>query len=334
MPSITDAIGARVAYRVLQMYGLDGKITMPEAKGYRNISQPVQLADGSTVNLLFYKGEPGITLRIQNANKVSDYLARHGFVTRRTLDDRVMRVTLSGKTKYAVLYSYLDGETIPWEAYTMRHLKQLGKTLSDMHDSLKHFPIDGLPDVVTVYRGHMDRMRAYFEDTSVQRAMREKLFLEPPQLCMRDSLLEICAYLPGTQPLHMDFVRGNILYSGIPETVKISGILDFEKVAVGPPVFDIARTLAFLNVDCKYKTSEKVYKYFLQSGYMKRGAADFNPIKVKVHGSTLNVLPELVNMFLMYDLYKFLRHNPYEDLPANEHFVRTAMLLSRRGATR
>ena len=118
----------------------------------------------------------------------------------------------------------------------------------------------------------------------------------------------------------MDFVRGNILFAE-DEKAQITGVLDFEKATWGPPVFDIARTLAFLIVDCKYKDEAKVRKYFLHSGYNKRGQAEFEPTEL---------LEDLLNFFLLYDFYKFLRHNPYESLKDNEHFVRTRDFLLKR----
>jgi aminoglycoside phosphotransferase (APT) family kinase protein len=117
----------------------------------------------------------------------------------------------------------------------------------------------------------------------------------------------------------MDFVRGNILFSGF----EITGILDFEKTALGHPIMDMARTLAFLLVDCKYKTEEKVNKYFVQSGYTKRGAN-----KETINDDDRGLL---VEMFLLYDLYKFLRHNPYESLYENEHYIRTKDILVKYG---
>lgn len=117
----------------------------------------------------------------------------------------------------------------------------------------------------------------------------------------------------------MDFVRGNILF----EDTDISGILDFEKTASGHTIVDIARTLAFLLVDCKYKPYDKVDKYFLYSGYQKRGRS-----KDIGNDDDRN---QFVEMFLFYDLYKFLLHNPYESLRLNEHHVRTKDILVRYG---
>ncbi|HEX9153621.1 MAG TPA: hypothetical protein VF809_02260, partial [Candidatus Saccharimonadales bacterium] len=112
----------------------------------------------------------------------------------------------------------------------------------------------------------------------------------------------------------------NILFSDEPYDdalkVSISGVIDFEKTAYGHPLFDIARTLAFLMIDCKHKPADKVRKYFLGSGYIKRSSADLS-------SSYMSMLNPFIELFLFYDFYKFLRHNPYESLPDNEHFVRT-----------
>ena len=157
----------------------------------------------------------------------------------------------------------------------------------------------------------------YFSDHNIRDAMRRKLRLAvaPDQFIMLQTLLASCRTLPGGQALHMDFVRGNILFD---QTPRITGVLDFEKTALGHPAFDIARTLAFLFVDCKYKDPEKVRKYFLYSGYNKRGDAPLPQEKL---------IDALVPLFLLYDFYKFLRHNPYESLAQNEHFVRTKNIL-------
>ncbi len=110
----------------------------------------------------------------------------------------------------------------------------------------------------------------------------------------------------------------------------MTGILDFEKTAYGHPVFDVARTLAFLLVDCEYKGEAKIRKYFLQSGYNKRGTVNFrNPI-IKHGNRTTNLLESLIDLFLLYDFYKFLRHNPYEFLEQNHHYKRTRDILLTR----
>jgi Ser/Thr protein kinase RdoA (MazF antagonist) len=310
--------------RILQKYGLDyNKIDEPQ-KGYRNQSFPVHLTDGSTINLILYKREPGILEKIKAANAVSGYLHEQGFPARYAISSRIIQLKAEGYLKYGALYNYLDGHTIPWDGYTQDHLKVVGKTMSDMHAALVELSYDELADVTDEYLDIVVRMREYFSDASVQRALAEKLLLRvsPEVFDEFVQLLTGTKLLPGKQPLHMDFVRSNILFQEDDGEfkVKVSGILDFEKTAYGHPLFDIARTLAFLLVDCKYKESAKVRKYFLGSGYIKRGEATL-PSKY------MGMLDPLLNLFLFYDFYKFLRHNPYESLPDNEHFMRTAQLL-------
>jgi hypothetical protein len=245
----------------------------------------------------------------------------------------------------------------------MKHLKLLGKTMSDMHAGLAAYrdksqetrvkssgkghktaghcvilnSFQDLPKVTEEYQTITARMKRYFANPNVRKALAEKLNLsvDPRVFTSFHGLLEQAKKLPDQQPLHMDFVRSNILFDNNEDSkLIISGIIDFEKAAVGPPVFDIARTLAFLLVDCKYKQPEKIIKYFLCSGYNKRGAADFTVRHSRPRsgrgqatcGNPVNndgTLESLINLFLFYDFYKFLHHNPYESLHKNEHFTRT-----------
>jgi len=289
-------------------------------KGYRNEIWPVEIDDGQMINVTFFKREPGSLERILRADAVSEYLASKGMPTRRRFDGRTLQLKDSRGETNAAVYTYLAGDTIPWEAYTMKHIKQLGQTMSDMHAHLADMPLDTLPSVYDEYLAIIDRMQNYFAKLEVAEAVKRKLDIEPTiRFELYRRLLEQCDALLSHQVLHMDFVRGNVLF----KDDELSGILDFEKTAVGSPVVDIARTLAFLLVDCKYKPEDKVYKYFLYSGYKKRGAA-----KNIGDAKTRELLIEL---FLLYDFYKFLRHNPYESLYSNEHYTRTRDMLIERG---
>jgi Ser/Thr protein kinase RdoA (MazF antagonist) len=319
-------MNATVVPRILRAYLLPYASVGAPQKGYRNESYKVRLQDSTMLNLMLFKSEPGMRQRIANANAVSEFLHQAGFPARSLADRRIIQLKAGERVKYGALYHYLPGHTIPWDGYTQDHIKLLGKTMSDIHAALRAFDASELPDVGDEYLAITNRMQRYFSDASVQRALAEKLLLAVnPEVFERFRHILVGSRLvPGKQALHMDFVRSNILFQSrsYDETLKvsISGILDFEKTALGHPLFDIARTLAFLMVDCKHKTPEKVRKYFLGSGYIKRGQA-MMPVR---HSDMLNALMEL---FLFYDFYKFLRHNPYEALPDNEHFIRTAQLL-------
>ena len=303
--------------RILATYGVAGATISAPQKGYRNASYKT-----GERNVIVYKSEPGILTRIHNANAVGAVVAAAGMPARTLADPRILQLAAGERRKYAALYHYLPGQTIPWEAYTMEHIKQLGKTMSDMHAALKSYNVAKLPEVANENLAINRRMLDYFTDANVANALHAKLGLRVLHADYT-KLLAATKKLHDQQALHMDFVRGNILFNG----TEVTGILDFEKAAKGHKLYDVARTLAFLLVDCKYKTEPQVRKYFLRSGYSKRGAADLRDIKI----GRLSLLEELTSFFLLHDFYKFLRHNPYESLPRNEHFMRTkAMLLKRR----
>jgi Ser/Thr protein kinase RdoA (MazF antagonist) len=349
-----------VLRQILASYGVAYRSILAPQKGYRNSSYGVVCND-KTLNLILYKSEPGILTRIKNANEAGNFVASHGLPARQTASNKIIRLASPKLVKYGALYNYLPGNTIPWEAYTMAHIKALGKTMSGMHAVLAHFGTRDLPDVAGESLQLNKRMLHYFADDNVARALHAKLGLKVVRADFT-KLLNAAKKFPNQQALHMDFVRGNILF----EDSTITGILDFEKTARGHVLFDIARTLAFLLVDCKYKEETKIRKYFLHSGYIKRGMVSSElespsppaPSQNTVHSATrtvaasepgkgrpgferglagweIQILEQLVNFFLLHDFYKFLRHNPYESLPQNQHFTRTkAMLLKRRLITR
>jgi len=306
---------------VLDKYGIKYWQIFDCQHGYRNEIWPVLTDDGRMINTTFYKREPGIVGRIKRADSATEFLADAGMPTRRRFDQRILILKSGNFTTNVGVYEYLPGATIPWEAYTMEYIKNLGGTMSNMHFHLLQMHTNGFPSVYDEYLAIIDRMMLYFAEPAIKKAILVKLGLRfnTEKLADYAELLDKLTMSQGQQVLHMDFVRGNILF----QDDTISGILDFEKTAVGHTVMDIARTLAFLLVDCKYKQPSKVIKYFLYSGYLKRGQN-----KDIGDNQTRN---RLVEMFLVYDFYKFLRHNPYESLLLNEHFMRTKDILVKRG---
>jgi Ser/Thr protein kinase RdoA (MazF antagonist) len=303
--------------RVLDIYGIKYRHIFESQKGYRNEVWPILKVDGRMLNVTFFKREPRIINRINCADVASEYLASLGMPTRQRADQRILQLKSGDMVTNIGIYNYLPGKTIPWEAYTMLYIKLLGKTMSNMHANLSTMPHDNFPSVYDEYLQIITRMKLYFSELTTREAIEQKLHIKInlKRLNIYEKLLRKYQTLPGQQVLHMDFVRGNILF----DNHSISGILDFEKTSVGHTVVDIARTLAFLLVDCKYKSTDKVYKYFLYSGYKKRGKnKDIN------YSVGLN---QFIEMFLFYDFYKFLLHNPYESLYLNEHYVRTRDIL-------
>ena len=318
-------------FRIIRMYGLEPKAVRPMLSGYRNESYPVELADGRLVNLILHKREAGAEALIARVHNLTAYLAARGLPVRSPVDSRVVQIRdRSARVGYAALYTFLPGSTIPWEAYTKEHLKLLGQSLAGLHAALAGYHDPGLPSVAGDYNQIVQRMRRYFASKPVREAMAAKVGLQVSGKVFTrlQHILKMCEKLGSRQALHMDFVRGNVLFNASP--AQVAGILDFEKAAVGHPLFDVARTLAFLLVDCKYKPEAKVRKYFLGSGYQKRGGLRLGRVMVKSARDDRPLLEMLVDLFLVYDFYKFLRHNPYESLADNEHFVRTRDLLLKR----
>lgn len=324
-----------VARRAFAAYGYPDVQLKPAQSGYRNTSYAARVSDDSMLNIIIYKNEAGIKKRIKNANFVGDFLAANGLPCRSTKDSRILSLKSATATRFASLYTYLPGKTIPWEAYTKHHIKLLGMALANIHRTSVALDSSGMICVTDEYTAILENEKLYFRQEGVQNALASKLGLSIAlDTNTYKKLLEDLAKIPGQQTLHMDFVRGNVLFGQktngskfVDGSVQLTGIIDFEKVSYGHPVFDIARTLAFLYVDCKYKAADKIEKYFLRSGYSKRGQKSV-PRIIGKDGS--DVLHELTTMFLMYDFYKFLKHNPYESLESNEHYVRTRDILVAR----
>lgn len=321
--------------RILETYGYRDFTLLPMQKGYRNESHPFELKDGQILNFMLFKQEQGSLQLIRNADRTSLAAAQAGLPARQPVSEQIVKLRAGPWHKYGRVYGYLSGHTIPWEAYTQGHIKQLGKSLSDLHAVLGMLPTEHYPSVAEQYLAQSTRMQTYFSQVGVTHALRAKLGLsfEVNTFAPLTRVLLASKQLQHQQVLHMDFVRSNILFDETSEPT-ISGILDFEKTAVGHPTFDVARTLAFLLVDCKYKTEDQVRKYFLQSGYVKRGEQPYFKTTIRDQGTSNDLLETLISLFLLYDFYKFLRHNPYESLPENEHFTRTRDFLIKQGALR
>lgn len=321
-----------ITTRLFSAYGISPTHVLEPQKGYRNTSYAANSGNGM-VNVIVYKHEPGIRDRIVRANAFGDFLYSENLPARHTIDNRLLAVRSPQHTRYASLYTYLPGATIPWEGYTKHHIKLLGMCMGTIHAVSQKFDSATYPNVADEYLEIHKQMEHYFFQVGVQAALQKKLQLAPPKLNYK-GLLEACKKLPNQRVLHMDLVRSNVLFDTNKNkeladgNVSLTGILDFEKAAFGHPIFDLARTYAFLLVDCKYKAEEKITKYFFRSGYAKRGRG----LIPNITDNGQDVLTELTTMFLTYDFYKFLHHNPYESLSQNEHFVRTRDILITRGA--
>lgn len=309
---------------VLQKYGVDYVSVGSAQKGYRTESYPVHAKNGSIYNLLIFKNEPTILARIRRADHASEAVSI--FPVRVRQDERLLKIK---DGLYAGLYTYLPGDTIPWESFTKKHIKLVGKAMADMHTKWRtghsidnfHVQDDLLPLI--------DRMEYYFDRADVRAAMIQKLgIILNADFSLFRMLVRQTALMPGQQIIHMDMVRGNVLFAPSQpgdmwqvDGITLSGVIDFEKAAIGHPLFDLARTLAFLLVDSP-KPAAKVRHYFLDSGYHKRGQQSLPDSRF---------LSPLVQLFLLHDFYKFLRHTPYESLILNRHYTRTRDMLKTYG---
>lgn len=306
---------------VLEKYDLEHLEILPVQKGYRNESYPIILENGRKINIVFYKQEADMSDRIRRANLVSNYLYRNKFPARHNYDNRILVISSPTSHTYVSVYTYLPGQTIPWESYTKKHIKLIGNTMNKMHSLMQNIKTEDFPLVKNELIYTLTNISHYFDNTNVQDAAKYKLKIILNNINYQRfyDLLQEPVLSSNIQVLHMDFVRGNILFDDKNNAPVVTGTIDFEKSAIGNPVFDIARTLAFLIVDCKYKHPDKVKKYFLYSGYKK--ANESNTLHLPVNNKS--ILNDLVTLFLIHDLYKFLIHNPYEYLAQNEHYIRT-----------
>lgn len=313
--------------KALEQYGLPFGSVIAIAKGYRNTSHLIELENSTRINLIVYKSESGIQDRIRRTNQLASIFTATPLPVRTPIDTRLSVFRVNDRFFHISIYNYLPGHTIPWEAYTMKHIKLLGWAIGEFHKRARSFT-GQLPSVSDEYFEHIREMSRYFSDPNVVSAMHRKLGIAPniPFDTLAKTVTSLSS-LPHQQALHLDFVRGNILFDEARPgdmlqlgNVAVSGILDLEKASYGHPVWDVARSLGFLLVDCP-KPADKIFRYFIQSGYRKRADQTI----------ALPLLNEALNIFLIYDFYKFLRDNPYESLAQNHHYQRTRDILTKIG---
>lgn len=329
--------------RIINTFGIEGVEIADVQKGYRNESYRLSMKSGERINLIIHKVEPDALERIRSADYAAEFLLAADFPVRTRFDARTLKISDGRRDVYAGLYSYIPGKTIPWEAYTKNHIKLLGWAMADMHGVWKSRRAASDFRITHELDSISRRMERYFADSNVRSAVKHKLKIAlSANFKAHRSLFNQFDTTPGSDEhiLHMDLVRGNVLFDSTGSTpwviggLALTGVIDFEKAATGHPVFDIARTLAFLIVDCANKDQRSIVKYFLQSGYNKRGGGSVTPSNFIVSLPTHSVLTVLIGFFLLHDFYKFLRHTPYESLSGNHHFIRTRDILIDYGMIR
>lgn len=285
-----------------------------------------QIFTGVLFNYNRYNGDFAKKM-LENINICANYLTRFNIPVRKALLNKsgktISIINLNQKQRFFTLYKYLEGNTISWEAYTRRHLRSMGQTLALIHNKWTNFNgnISYIPKWEEYFNIDSINLMNYFDTNYIHIAKKLgiklnadyiKLLINNIKKISKSSKLK-------KQLIHCDFVRGNILFDNIKykNIYKITGVLDFEKTLIGPIEFDICRTIAFLLVDCKYKSYKEIFYYFLQDGYFKGKNISINP----------ETFQYLIRYFITRDLWKFLQCNPYENLYLNYHFNKTVKLL-------
>lgn len=300
-----------------------------KSKGYRNLNLKLVTSSFQTYNLIIYKAESDIlnTIKIANfAAQLYSNILPVRFPIKTFKGNYIVKIN----SRYAALYNYLPGNTIEWENWSKDQVKLLGLAMAKIHLHGKGF-VAGLkcitPEVQTTAETSLKHIKSYFNSVNVKKAIKEKLKIKGIFL---DKLVLPKKRMLSKTILHMDLVRGNILFNESQNQLDLrlnnsilSGIIDWEKTAIGRVEYDLARTLSFLLVDCKHKSPNQLFKYLIFSGYKKRGRSPFS--------IDYGVLKKLTNFYLFYDFYKFLKHNPYENLKSNNHYIRTVDYLIKLG---
>lgn len=273
---------------------------------------------------------------LEQITTYANYLTKNGISCRngiKTTENSKYIVKLKefNKTRFFALYEFIEGETISWEAYTRRHIRSLGRTMSIMHMEGKKYLIKNSEkcDKILFWKDYFEmdseKMQKYLFKN--KQFIKSKLNIEIKFEKLNFLIKEILkkTFSDKKYLLHMDFVRGNILFSNEKkeEIYEIKGVLDFEKMLIGPRELDLARTVAFLYVDCKYKKKTEIEKYFFEEGYYftKNGEKSEAVYLKKVD------IQEIIRYYLCRDFWKFLECNPYDSLLLNEHFLRTVRFL-------
>lgn len=308
--------------KIIEKLNLKVKTISGPYRGYRNSNYKL-VTQSEILNLVIFNNEIGSIETIQIQNKACSELAKLNLSFQiRYPKSRIIQIinNINKKNKFetlACLYNYIEGQTISWESYTSSRLKQIGKCLAELHLGFEALNFDRklfskLPSQKQICLDQTIEMKSYFARLEVKLAIYKKLGIV---LNVNfDKLKSLISNIESeNQILHMDFVRGNIIWDE--DQNRIVGTIDFEKMSLGKVEFDIARTLAFLIIDSKYKLEHEVREKFLAS-----------------YGNSfdMNLVEKLVMFYLIYDFYKFLKHNPYESLNENEHFVRTRDLLLKK----
>lgn len=286
-------------------------------------------------NSMRYKGDEWKQF-LTAISAIGEYLTQEGYVCRnavKNLDgDYISTISLDKSGLHFLgVYDYIEGKTIEWNGYTRRHLRAIGEAMAKMHVLLELRNIQKEYAAIKQWQDYFaqdnQRLLSYLKLNAPHVLRKVGLKIDFDRLndliAELKNLSESQTTLAQNQLIHCDFVRGNILFTGkkLVNTYEIAGILDFEKMLYGPVEVDLARTYAFLLVDCQYKTADEVNKYFLEEGYGLLGRG---------RNYSISYLNRYMVYFWLRDFWKFLECNPYESLVQNYHFNKTVEILLRK----
>lgn len=269
-------------------------------QGFMNNVYKICIGDKSYIAIFYNKNRYNNSYAknfLEEINNICLFLKSNSIPCRVT-NNQIVQVD----GRFLGIYDFIEGKTLSWEAYTRRHLTSLSETMNKMHTVLQDYKgtryIPSWNDYLPI---DYKKLHKYYTENlpTIETKLGIKIEIEKIESLYKNI---INRPVSNKQLVHMDFVRGNILFDN---NYKITGILDFEKMLIGDTQLDRARTYAFLVVDCKYKTKEQIDYYF--------GKGDKN----------------LVEYFWLRDFWKFLSCNPYESLSQNEHYQGTLLQLKK-----
>ncbi|EKD49417.1 MAG: hypothetical protein ACD_63C00149G0003 [uncultured bacterium] len=144
------------------------------------------------------------------------------------------------------VYSYVHGESILWQAYSSKKIKSAVSYLYFFHKSSRSFQDKNscarILRSVADLKAKIEEFKSPFFKIEKKRAC-EILSELYDAVAEREDELTV---------LHGDYGRGNIIF----EKEKVTGMIDFESVCLGHPVFDVGHFLGTLLVDTLWQAPD------------------------------------------------------------------------------
>lgn len=207
--------------------------------GIRNAVFLVKLPREKFV-LTIYKPDPEVEQRVKRSLEIFSFLHSRGFPVPEMMRTKDGGLYTSKDVLGARRFVSLHHYIYGRRIFPYREeqIFGVGKVMSRLHHTLREFP----------NREHPAEISA-IKDLVLDKAL-------------------------GTV-LHMDLARGNVLFDETGE--KITAVLDFEQATWGPPVVDVAKSLAIISKDNRELSFERIKEVFIEgynSGPEKLGGED------------------------------------------------------------